>query len=416
MSLTINKKIVRKLSGPISMYLLFPTNEYSTIYSNAPIFILFGDKHNADEGFCKDGDLTSYKVFDPNFLQLLSDSIENKNIEFKQNRLIDFYLEGGEIHKFGITEYLQQSPMKQLWSLFTKCYNNRYETTQDLKEEDKANCIKMKNIRWQSGDIRFFKEEWDKFTFANMFQSIENDPFEGVGPPKDLRINMEEYTFKSRLKVEVSKAGKNIDNIKNFTCDAKHVYEEYVLNDKSLIFKQLNKIPNKDKEVIQEKFNEYINDFMSIYEKDDLKEYGVIANDFKSLLTTELNSKESEDSLDKIYDYYTNGMLAKFIKFIEMRRSVMLDLYTLARSYKRMLLDTYPKPIINICYFGDIHIVNIYNFLIKQRSTQGRTDSDYTLVMNAGKHEDGLRCLEMIGLPNIDNLMTMRMKPKKVKP
>ena len=170
MSLTINGKIVNKLSGPVSMYLLFPTNECSTLYSNAPIFILFGDNHRDDKGFCQDNDkIGSYKVFDPNFLQLLSDVIGKKNEELKENRMIDFYLEGGEIHKFDITEYPQERPLEQLWSLFTKCYNNRYETTQDLSDKDKENCGKMKNIRWQSGDIRFFKEEWDKFTLANMF-------------------------------------------------------------------------------------------------------------------------------------------------------------------------------------------------------------------------------------------------------
>ena len=413
MSLTINGKIVNKLSGPISMYLLFPTDEYLALYPNAPIFILFGDNHRDGQGFCQDSDkIGSYKVFDPNFLQLLSDAIGKKNEELKENRMIDFYLEGGEIHKFGITKYPMELPMEQLWSLFTKCYNNRYETTQDLTDIDKENCGKMKNIRWQSGDIRFFKEEWDKFTLANMFQSIEHDLFEDVKPPEDGKMDMP-YVIKSRFRVEVIKAGGNIDYIKNFNCSAYHVYEEYVLNEKSLIFKQLIKIPDNDViRAIQAKFKEYIDDFMSMYERDELYEYDSIADIFKTLFMSELYSKESEDALDKIYNYY-NGRLNKFIKFIEMRRSVMLDLYTLARSYKRMLLDTYPKPIINMCYFGDIHIVNICNFLTKRRSTQGRTYSDYELIMNA-EVTNGVepRCLNMAGSPSIDKLIAMLMKQK----
>jgi hypothetical protein len=78
MPLQIGNKKIDRISGPVSMYILKPTeyifNKYKKFGVNAPVFMLFGDYHNSnkfmcDKCTCKKGDSKCcHKIYDPDFL------------------------------------------------------------------------------------------------------------------------------------------------------------------------------------------------------------------------------------------------------------------------------------------------------------------------------------------------------------
>jgi hypothetical protein len=77
------------------MYIVDPTDEYLKIFPYAPILILFGDRHNDDKGYC---DPVTNKIFDTEFLQLISDAVAGNSEKKEQDGIVDFYLEGGDIY------------------------------------------------------------------------------------------------------------------------------------------------------------------------------------------------------------------------------------------------------------------------------------------------------------------------------
>jgi hypothetical protein len=113
----INGKTVTRLSGPVSMHLLTPTDEYLKIYPYAPLYILFGDKHKDSTGFCTDPIIEKgdYTIYNPNFLQLFNDALNKKEGE-KENGTIDFYVEGGAYGDLHLTDKIfkdQAYPLKK---------------------------------------------------------------------------------------------------------------------------------------------------------------------------------------------------------------------------------------------------------------------------------------------------------------
>jgi len=165
MPLIFNEANIKFISGPVSMYILNPTDSFLKRNPYAPVFILFGDWHGRPDGFCfstgddnRDFSQYSCKVFSLIFLKLLSDLVEKKedmkdDMKDDKAKLINFYIESGHAH---ITPYtpINQEPLLQLWGWMSKCYNNiRMELTDEQKQL-KTNFDKyLKNIRCQSGDV-----------------------------------------------------------------------------------------------------------------------------------------------------------------------------------------------------------------------------------------------------------------------
>ena len=386
MSLKINEPEVKKISGPVSMYLLKPTDDYLKRFPYAPILILFGDQHNGIEGFCQqvDNEKGHYKVSDVKFLRLLSDKVKGKG-------LIDFYVEGGDIH---YTHKIQDTnggePMPELWNLFIKCYNNPKMEDRKILPENKPTCDLIPNIRWQSGDIRNFQKERDKCNIWELLSDNIGTAFSKAYNEGN-EDNPDEF-FKQyiRMTIESSRRPDCKEEIEyNFT--AEEIYDLYVESKDSLINKQINRISNKEtQKYIKDRFATYINEFYR-QNKEKYKIFNEVHSYFKQLFNGEIYAENSVNIvLEIILLYHHNSNLKVYLEFLMNIKSLMLDLYTMARIFKTMHGSIPEKcPLINICYFGSVHIRSMYEFLTKDKYA-------YTAIIEKhyNEYEKINRCIE----------------------
>jgi len=150
MPLIVNGEEVNKISGPVSMYILTPKK--SELFPNLPLYMLFGDLHGSTVNMCQEDESKGvYKIYDIEFLGLLSKlgSVEEP---------IDFYVEGGDFHNFrDDAPKIDEYPMERLWDLYKECYRNPTNPLVPLAQyPHTTDCSKIANIRWHSGDARFF--------------------------------------------------------------------------------------------------------------------------------------------------------------------------------------------------------------------------------------------------------------------
>jgi len=414
MSIKIGKTDIYKISGPVSMYVLYPTIDYLKEHRYAPIFILFGDSHHSNKGYCQEGNVP--KIFDIEFLKLLSDAVKSDNEkdgeEYEEDGKVDFYVEGGDHHLMEIKESENKHPMEEIWVLFTKCYNNKRMERLPLNESNKIICNKIPNIRWQSGDIRFFYKETkicNLLKYLDRFiKKVKNA--DGINEKVKFITYIRYYFLRSKYKCQ--------QELKDTMIDADSAYREYVEDSKSLINKQLMKINSGDINANETIIEEFKNEFYKYiemvfnehFEKDNegelLKTIKNIHNKFLEIFYCEIYS--IADIINDLYKDYQNGNLVKYIDFLMMRDSIKADLYTLARSYKIM---TYKKntneknitrPLINVCYFGHLHMVHIKKHLL--------LDNKYEEVVNVyntsyGLHPDHQnRCVDLASIENPVNI------------
>ena len=362
MPLLISNKRVNRISGPISMHILYPNlnSDYIKLFPKAPIFILFGDEHFSDKGYCivqkADKDrIIHYHIFDKEFLQLFSDQVGDDGV--------DFYLEGGaKNHDFSkeneiITTSLsgKVGPMYELWKLFRECYRNTRMGREPAKD---SGCDAIKNIRWQSSDIRFFGQYDGNsilFEFNNALYSMNaiKKIQEIIARQPIAYKNCIEYLFLTQ------------DQFIN----------KYLENDESLIVKQLKKIKDdRQKTYLINMFKDYIDVEYNKVEKELLDVYMRL----KDAMIRMSNYDLSEDYM-KAYVYVDNaiikGSLKQYIMFTILLHTKISDLYILARSHKYMAKtneeskeeskEEIKYPLVNIIYYGDDHVNNLVTCLGK---------------------------------------------------
>ncbi len=390
MPLKINTNTIHKISGPVSMHILYPTDKIFKEFKYSPILILFGDVHKGAEGFCKneDGkeDKKHYNVFDVEFLQLLSNEVEGKG-------LIDFYVEGGDFHivnPIGNLEY----PMGKLLVLFRDCYKNiRMIRKPSADNEQKCNMIK--NIRWQSGDIRSFRKNQSKNYLYNKFrdmQLISKTKPEIISIIREKIVELQEY-IKRDIPVMCEEVTKE-DLVKEFTT-----------NKDNLIYKQLYKMDYAHRPYFIGKIKNYLNSIYEYYQlNDNMKKILSLNNDFKRILTIDIHSEEANEILEILYLHYLLDKFQSYTDFLLLRDTLKPDLYILGRIYKIISLKQYKdeiysvdRPLINIIYFGDAHIDHLLTILTQD----GEYESES--YKNPFTEESQNRCIDLSG-ENIINL------------
>ena len=383
-ALIIGGKRVDKISGPVSMFICVPNDDYLREFPYAPILILFGDIHESNKNYC---DPVKNKIYDVKFLQLISEAVGAK----EEDGTVDFYVEGGELHKMlDVEEYMKEFPMEQLWKLFTKCYFNK--TMEGYDDENSWPGFQLiKNIRWQSGDVRAFKKEKEKFNSSKFLKKLFTMTEEKLTESKyeildDLEILRKQDAFRSSCMslVTLSKGeGLSINDL-DFPITPIEFYNEYIETDKRYyIYKQLSKMKQYgvDTSNLRRKFMSYIENVHS----EALKFTGVdidFIKDWKKFIldifTFEFYSQSFFDSTQKFFE--KQGMFYKYELFSMLLRSSLLDLYTIARIHKIMSksMRIHPSkrsrikntdevhPLIAICYFGNGHIKNITNHLLEK--------------------------------------------------
>ena len=400
MPLTINGNTVKNLSGPVSMYIHIPKVDHLKQFPYAPILILFGDIHESNKNYCNP---VTNKIFGTEFLKLISDAVGAKPKEAKEAKeakeekepdgKVDFYVEGGDHHNQLDDGYnFKDWPMEQLWKLFSKCYNNPKMPERTISKESECNLIK--NIRWQSGDIRFFEKEKSKFNSVEFIKNIIRDQ---EIYPNDLPLNCGVHINLS-LSTEMS-----VNDIKISTT-ADEIYNEYVLD--GLINKQLKKILLADyklKGYFLDKIKIYIEAVINKLNKEygsDIETINSIKESIIRLFKCEKYSQEYYDIVKKLETHIENKDTTIYSNYLRSVRTVLLDIYSLCRTYK--IIIKYPTirstsikeecPLINIFYFGNRHIEHINEFFLKDIYT-----NEYSCEANSEN-----RCLDFSKVYDLD--------------
>ena len=389
----INKDIkLKNLSGPISIKIVVPQAQFLKDYPRAPIFILLGDEHFNDENLCDETVPDICRVNSIEFLELLCTLLKsNETDDITTYEKIDFYIEGGDMHrkKKMLNPNIKQ-PMVSLWDLMIKCNNSM--------DYPSLNYDKIRNIRWQSGDIRSWglkpypiqkkideqKEFYNKQTFKmqstqpqyySIFNFL-NKLLENKKVSKFDKFSDEDYfriMFKS-LVVSVKEQNLYFDRT-TLKTTLDDLSAKYIDDETSLINFELMQIKSDDKKTfILNKCKEYINytldTFSGKYKIDKSLLFDNITNIHKEI--TDLcsddnisNSNSKDLRFESIYKKKSHAeMLFQFLLETEAMSS---DLYTFVRSFKRMIIENpyNSYSIINICYFGDLHISHMFHFLTK---------------------------------------------------
>jgi len=357
MPLIINDKYVNNLSGPVSIDILYPDEKQLEKFQYAPIFILLGDYHNNKENYCdpvEDEKKGHYRV-DGGFLELLSDAVGDGEI-------VDFYLEGRPYHEQldqADSGWPKDSTMHDLSKKFKNCYtNSRMELSPIMK-----NCDKIKNIRWQSSDIRLFKDYVEFYDYPFRMADILNDANKFFTP-----LDKGNY-FLQRIAYEFVRYTfyNDFESILLLTLEE---FKKAHLYNNRLIKKQLNKINNIIvREDLIKEFENYI-DYE--YEKDinkyNLSSFMELQNAIKQISSCCKYSAKYLNACTVIINKFNTGWIPYYISFLKNIRTLFSDLYILARIYKNMLKtesnhtdSTKIKyPLITVIYYGCYHTENLY--------------------------------------------------------
>jgi hypothetical protein len=365
MPLFINKTpVVKKISGPVSIYLLIPKSTERTIpFPGLPVYMLFGDIHESNKNMCEEDKFQgTYNIYDIDFLNILS-TLSTRD------EPIDFFVEGGDFHNETFKNPISQTfPMHKIWNLYVEC-PNRGEKKLALYSYDKTKCKKMSNIRWQSGDARNFQHQNKTCTFAELYRNI-------------ITHKLHEYDIYNYFVRDLKEIIKSIIDSYTEECIEKllytnpigedYIYEE-VFSEKGIIMKQLRHLFIKDKETIMDYMKEYLDFHLNKYIIRDnimIRELNIIQNHLGVIISNIKegpSSPEWEDENEKSFRYlYENRDMLEIIDtYIVKTSSVVLDLYTFCRSlkYTKKLNDKEPVPILDICYFGNNHVKNMVYFL-----------------------------------------------------
>ena len=339
MPLVVDGNRINKISGPVSMSILTPKK--SELFPNLPVYMLFGDVHNDNRNMCKEGKSKGvYSVYDIEFLSLLSNVATS-------TRPIDFYIEGGDLHnKIHKRPYSEKYPMEMLWNLYAECYTHNGRKIARYKHRTKCNTIS--NIRWHSGDARYFDDKKYTLENCNMLRFLERVNFSVKYDDRYLEIvNMVNRACNTKL-------SKRKEETNDYTS-----LKDLVLQRDGLIYKQLKKIkPNQRKLLIGwiEKFCKYR--LSNIH-----RNYGITDRTIElyNYLDLHLPRCQSEDYYNKyLSDHWES--ISSYLSYLRRKYTIILDIYTICRSFKYLGLKG-PMPTMNIIYAGDIHTNDIKYFL-----------------------------------------------------
>ena len=374
---------MNKISGPVSVYYLKPIN------TEMPLVLMFGDIHGSYDNMCSnctckyEGKDCCHEVYDTAFLRKL-DRLSTPATP------VDFYIE-----YFDDNDGQFNSPLDKFREpVFRPCYNRSIK---------KFTECPAPNIRWQYSDVRFSKiknnieQVFDSLlTFVDFSNDVRDkkevkgisantwkqisECIHGKGGKFDedtiAKFVSERPEFAAKTKnigyyivdiykkasgIDVAKKTKLLEIIEAISEAFKNratmdifaqMVMEYIFrydntsDTPSLIYKQFVKQKSRSlfatKEFVSNAFQTSYQDKLSIYIWDEMDK-----KTFESLSKFELG--KNYDGLDKLLLHVT---------------STFVDIYTILR----MMKDVKTSPALSIAYFGDAHIRNIYNVLIKSGS------------------------------------------------
>ena len=431
MPLSINGKNVHKISGPVSMYVVVPIivgdlspeeKSKASKFPNLPIYILFGDVHKSGEKMCEDG---TFNIYDTKFLSLFSNIV-------KGDETVDFYVEGGDVHGRTFSKEIHtEYPANKIWKIASTCYKNKrpndHKITYEQKSIDRNDIV---NIRWQSGDIRSFENlKYEQFEpNCGMYKFINILSIIFRQKPKDRR-RFEKDDFRIALHSVVKrKTTRKIipgcfrkliqDTFKHCIDIKSKVFPED--RTKSLISKQLRKIPESQSRLIEGFIREYID---TIIKLPNPKEYDNFTEIHSVILDTIINvnnlSKKEEKEMVEIkiqenLKYLNSPKNLRYFRlyfnYLVSIYSIVIDIYTFCRSFKYLYTEDGNKPIINIIYYGSLHIHNMLK-LFHITGLYG-----YIPVVESTLDKGASRCIEIKEELDLDGLISAVREYRKEQP
>ena len=368
---------IDKLSGPVGMGLLVPNiqSEYFRKHPNAPVFILLSDFHLSAANLCTIDVPNKHHIYKIEFLQMLSNIVNDDEV-------IDFYTEGYDLTD-KVAHLIDQDkttgPLLVFQNLVMHC--------NQLKINNSPAYDTIKKIQWHHGDIRFWSQSnlsqqyeevkseisKKKYKFYNMivflFENIEMNSYYWQYNKSNEVFH---YLFLAYAN-EIKSRGFILDNY--IAVDPNEIYIRLIESKFSLINYQISKIPVISAQTfLKEKFKLYI-EYIYTQNLTDAKRSikGLTPKIFNGEIRTIhsnivwLFCASNPNTLNvhqtNSIQIHTSLYYPIYKKFIFSFDCIKLDMFTFAKSFTRMLESTGIDPIINICYYGRLHINNMIYFL-----------------------------------------------------
>ena len=430
MPLVFGEKKINKISGPVSMYILKPSKLKQKEFPNLPLIILFGDIHLGNEYMCTEehdvkGENDTFKIYDVNFLKLFNDCVDD-------GEKIDFYVEGGDLHAAVRAKNQNDYPLVNLKNLFSECYINPRSTVNTMSgkqladyQHTKDHCNLIPKIRWQSGDIRFFYDPESKnkkfgATIERLLKKITCNFTDKDLTGEDLKkvLTSLNKNPSSHEITDITTPEEKLDNLQYLITQLQSIggiepievskeLENIVLVSDGLIQKEMDKMPDSTRNKLKKYIYEYFSYTYTNTVTNKLEYMKLIIefqrNFIKLVLGYLINETIDSDSL--AYFNRNKKLILKYYVFIIQKYGIITEIFTLCRILKYL---TYEEvPIINIIYYGDLHIQNIYYFLTR---ISGLYDCELSIGRKeypdaSTKKTSYNRCIEILSDINIGNLI-----------
>jgi hypothetical protein len=377
MPLVINyDKHVQKISGPVSMYILTPVK--NKIFPKLPVFMLFGDRHGQNDNMCDEKIPNAYTIYSTRFLKMI-------NSLGSTEEPIDFYVEGGDFHNQTKTKpYSENYPLIQTKNMYLQCYSNKRSDRRSIAQyQHDTDCTVIPNIRWQSGDTRLFTKPTEKQKNLNdnlwMLLTVIVKNFSKGITEKDIHTlihSFNESPSRSDIFKETLDKGLN-GHILNLLEELKIVkgisLEETlpvmyrrIFSSSSMVRKQLNKLFPEQQLAMEGFIKEYCikeyNYLVKTYEP-YIKDFEGIQNNLVRLVIEYVETGGIVNMDCLVYLQSKWRLINKYYIFVSSTCNMLIELYTVFRSFKYFSSKTECRPILNLVYYGEQHIQNMIYFL-----------------------------------------------------
>jgi hypothetical protein len=391
--------VIKKISGPVSMYYLIPNKDIEHTFYKPPI-LLFGDVHRSYENMCEPCHVEDgcYAINQEEFFKKID---ECATFEIP----IEFYTEAYLDRENNFDRFIQGFEggiLSDIISMGSDCFKQNMEK------------CPTKNIRWHYSDPRLGQMHNELTIESAIHIAVDAMnayiPFFTENPElvkdskKFLRMFFRENNFipSDELKSAVQHIMSSILSIngrisRNLPQTFSSSFFDMIKPTNSLIAKQIKKNPHISFETWKFIFAELIS--ASLLENKE------VISSYKYIKPNLFQQYGTINMLDNIPDQHFEDIS----DFILILLAPLLDIYTIARMFKIPSPPSVPS-VLNVGLFGDSHVRTMVHIL---------TDNfDYTVVYKKEQEDDeddeANRCLNIDKPINIQkdiNETIERIKP-----